>query len=347
MKNILLGCLLCASIFLAGEFFLRHHGIQLPLETTIHYRPEISATGHLLNPNKGIIRSSSQFHIQYHFYPPHLRDTPVNHDAISILVLGDSFTFGWLLPSQKTFIYELQTKVDHAFGKNKYQFLNAATPGWGTTDQLAYLKDYGSELSPQFVLVFLNIEDIGRSIWQDIYKLPDSDSLPLINNARPMKTLLRSVFYNGWIYEHSVLLQFSHDFLHKEYLKYMNVSRTNELIFRDVFVTNYGEGLFRQMNEWCKEHHATLLVVTTGFNAFYPNGLHDPTRTFLTKAPSFFNKEGIRYYDIAPLLKKTRQKENDLIGEDEHPNPLGAHIIAESSWPWLKQQIAASPEHPA
>ena len=112
------------------------------------------------------------------------------------------------------------------------------------------------------------------------------------------------------------------------------------MVFQDEFAIRYGEALFHRINQWCKQHHATLLVLTTGFNAFYPGNLHDPTEVFLTQAKPFFLKEGIAYYDMAlPFKKATTGKTFQLPRNDHHPNELGAKMVAQTSWPWVRQRI--------
>jgi len=101
----------------------------------------------------------------------------------------------------------------------------------------------------------------------------------------------------------------------------------------------YGQALFHRINQWCKQHHVKLLVITTGFNAFYPNDIHDPTKVFLEQAKSFFSSENIAYNDSSQIFKQAVAGKNIQIPGDQHPNELGAKIIAQINWPWIKEQI--------
>lgn len=320
------------------------------IDTSMGNVPHVfSKRGYWLNPSSGVTQPLPYTNkIQYHYYPPHLRDTPVNPSADHILVLGDSFTFGWLLPWNHTFIYQLQKDLDRFFGKNKFQLLNAGVGGWGTADYLSYLEQYGTKTSPKYVIIFLNTDDIGRAIKRNIYTLANPRSMELTYNfQQPPKETLKEKLYGSWLFNHSVFIHFMHYCIHllllKNELKVRPFSHqfpeSSSLDFHNKFAIQYGEALFLQVNQWCVTHHAKLLVVTTGFNAFYPQDLHDPTKAFLTAAPAFFKKEHIPFYDSASTFKKLTAGKKFQIPGDQHPNKIGASAIAAASWPWIKNQI--------
>ena len=352
MKNIFL--LLSSIVFslCLGEAVLRYVLRWIPIDI-IGAPTFISERGYTLNPSSGEAMHQFEKRIaKYHYYPPHLRDTKVDPNAQHILVLGDSFTFGWLLPWNHTFVYHLQVSTDKAFPSQKYQFLDAGTGGWGTADYLSYLEEYGAKVSPKFVIVFLNTDDIGRAIKKNIYTLANPNSLQLENNFHPVpREGIKKIVYNTWIFKHSVLIHFIRylisTLIHIHSKKLPDTSQTNghliptsqNLIFHNQFSARLGEALFLRINQWCLQHHAKLLVVTTGFDAFYPADLHDPTKAFLTIAPAFFQKENIAFYDTAKPFKKLIAGKIFQIPGDQHPNSVGAQAIANASWPWIKKQL--------
>lgn len=314
-------------------------------------RTEFSSRGYLLNPSSGTgWQKIGKTTIPCHYYWPHLRDTPLSRQGKNILVLGDSFTFGWMLPWEKTYISQLQVHSDYQFGKNQYHFLNAAVGGWGGADFLAYLEEYGAKIAPQYVLIFLNTDDIGRAIKRNLYVLPP-DSTQLTQNFHPLSmTALRKMLFNNWLYEHSVLLQFIRNNLSLAHLRQEKSIKENQaniytipissdMDFQDEYAVRYGEALFLAINDWCKKHDAKLLIVTTGFNAFYPDKVRDPTKTFISQARHFFAKHNIDFYDMAPDFKKSVAGQRFQIPIDKHPNELGARVIAYLSWQWLKEKI--------
>jgi hypothetical protein len=352
MKNFLLLCFSIALSLFISEAILRYVGYWTPI--SICRAAELSSRGYLLNPVQGEDYPQPTLQsVKYYYYPHHLRGTPLNLYAKKILTLGDSFTFGWLLPQEKTYIYDLQKKADVLFGKGSYQFLNAATGGWGTADYLAFLEEHGEEISPEFVLIFLNTDDIGRSLKKTIYQLKDNHSLVLKENFHALS------FQNNYvklfhtcscsIIKHSELVFFIYEKLqnifsissrqNNTFKAQYDIPASADLTFDNRTAQRYGEALFQRINQWCQQHHAKLIVVTTGFNAFYPASMHDPTKVFLDVAGAFFEKENIPYYDIAPLYKKAVLGTVFQIPHDHHPNMFGGKMIAEISWPWIKKQI--------
>src|SRR3990167_2058475 len=307
MRNYLLLFFSIIISLFSVEIFIR--SINIPFLLELHDRDTtkfITEFGYF-NPNSGINQPNPKKSLQYHFYPPHLRDTQINKKAKHILVLGDSFTFGLHLPWESTYVYQLQLNIDNYFGKNKYQLLNAATPGWGTIHYLTYLEHYGEETSPKFVLIFLNSDDIGRSINQSIVQV-NTANRPVANqkidSIHQLLLSFKKNLFRSWLFNHLELIQF----LYFECLSLFNSYRGDpallppmqpDLDFRNDIVVGYAETLFLRINEWCNLHHAKLLIITTGFNALYPDNINDPTKSFLSKADKFFSKNNIIYYDIA------------------------------------------------
>ena len=330
----------------------------------------LSQRGYTLNKDYGSsIHEFGPNKATYHFYPYHLRDTIIHKQSKPILILGDSFTFGWLLPWAKTYVYQLQQYADRDLSKSPIQFLNAATAGWGTADQLAYLEEFGKSLSPKYVLIFINTDDIGRSIKRENYKLMDQRSLKLIDNFHPsaytrvLKAILATPVFN-WMIEHLLIVQFvrlnlpTFFVIDKGTINANNLQpqQTNpaavhdhifipmspELTYKDNFSVKYAEALFLRINQWCKKNNAKLLVVTTGYNEYYPADNRDPTKLFFAQSHAFFKREHIPYYDIARKFKQATAGKPIQTENDGHPNAFAAQVIAQISWPWIKQQIETS-----
>ena len=92
--------------------------------------------GLMLNKNTG---QSTQMHgtrkAQYLFEDFGVRSSfkPTDHPKKKVLVLGDSFTFGWLLNIEDTYVEQL------AKANQNLLFLNAAAGGWGVSDYTAHM----------------------------------------------------------------------------------------------------------------------------------------------------------------------------------------------------------------
>ena len=73
-----------------------------------------------------------------------------------ILILGDSFTFGYRLKDKDTYVSKLQNLFP------KYYFINSSSPNWGLSDYVRYIENYCQTFDTKKVIIFINTDDIGR-----------------------------------------------------------------------------------------------------------------------------------------------------------------------------------------
>jgi lysophospholipase L1-like esterase len=129
---------------------------------------------------------------------------------VRILALGDSFTFGFGLPEKDTYVARLQDKLDATFGIDRTALLNGAISGAGTADELAFLEDFGDQIAPAAVFVFVSIDDFNRAQRSPLYRLRDSKTLDLdaanAPTSRLKKIIVPSEIYN-FLIQHSHLAQ--------------------------------------------------------------------------------------------------------------------------------------------
>ena len=87
-----------------------------------------------------------------------LNITPIDSQINSqkILILGDSFSFGYLLNDKDTYVHKLNEHYKHKI------FYNASAAGWGTLDYTSYFERYCSSIRPDITAIMLNSDDIGR-----------------------------------------------------------------------------------------------------------------------------------------------------------------------------------------
>ena len=83
-----------------------------------------------------------------------------------ILVLGDSFAFGWGVEYDDSFGAHLARALHSASGK--VEVLNAGVPGWSADDQLIFLERRGPELAPDLVLLAESENDPDDLRWKDL-----------------------------------------------------------------------------------------------------------------------------------------------------------------------------------
>lgn len=316
----------------------------------------LTRTGLVINKSQGVTRHQFGDRVHhYRFYEPGLRGTPIPQSGVKILVLGDSYTFGWLLDHDDTYVAQLQRKADQAFGQGTFVFLNAGGPGWGTAAELAYLEDFGPQIAPDIVLVFLNSGDIGRSIQHRIYS-PVPDRLgELRRNKIPHSGLKRAVNaipgYH-WSLEHSHLVQLARHSVSKRNLE-GHPPQARPLIegpgvsdpgFSKGVARVFGRVLFNRMNEWCNQNGASLWVTTTGWFDAVSQPSNTPTLAFMEDVDEFFQQLGVPFVDLAPAVFAQKESAPDdfIIAGEGHPSERGAELIADSAFDhFLASELAA------
>ena len=313
--------------------------------------------GLLVNKSSGSSRHQDGKHIViYNFYEPHLRDTPLNESSIKILVVGDSFTFGYLLDKKDTFVYHLQEYADKEFGREKFCFLNAGTGGWGTADYVAFIEDFGEIIKPRIVLVIINRSDMERSMERKLFTLTSKTKLDLRRNilkSSYLKKLTNSIPGYQWLLEHSHLVQLLRNryvyLMQNEKGINMQTKITNgssrdqlDLSRRDTIIL--GQALFTRLKKWCDTHKVNLYITTTGwFPLEDANNTTDPTRLFMSTAQQFFTSINVPFYDISPTIIEVKKKtQNKYILPDGHPNEEGNRLIAEKIWQYFFKQLGST-----
>ncbi len=147
-KTVLLSVSIALSLLLAELIVY----VIMPQNLSGSWR-EQTENGLIVNKSTGTARHQyGERVVHYEFSEPHLR-APVPNGKIKILVLGDSYTFGWLLESEKTYVNLAQSQLDRKFGKGVFTLLNAAAAGGqGTT--LPLLRTSARRSTPTLSLSF-------------------------------------------------------------------------------------------------------------------------------------------------------------------------------------------------
>lgn len=122
-----------------------------------------SHVGYVLSPGfRGTI-SRSEFRVPFTTNRAGLRgvDPGSSHaSTYRILLLGDSMIWGFGVEDDQTVSARLQDLLRARYSKPTVEVLNAGVPGYGTADELAFLKARGAELEPDLVVVqFFPVND--------------------------------------------------------------------------------------------------------------------------------------------------------------------------------------------
>ena len=95
-------------------------------------------------------------------------------EATRVIVLGDSFTFGEGVRFEHTFTSLMGTLLGDQLGF-PVELLNFGVSGWGTADEINYLKQAGVEFEPDLVVVAYVLNDAdyagGLDLWDNFRNL--------------------------------------------------------------------------------------------------------------------------------------------------------------------------------
>lgn len=144
--------------FILAEILVRVFLPQDKMVTWIEMHPR----GFMMNqPDIEALHEFDERELQYHFDEHGLRGKEtVKQNAVNILLLGDSFTFGLLLNQEDTYASILQKELNRQFPSGNFQVLNGGVGGAGLADWPAWLNHKGSEISPDIIILFLNFMDV-------------------------------------------------------------------------------------------------------------------------------------------------------------------------------------------
>ncbi len=145
-----------------------------------------------------------------------------------ILLLGDSFAFGWGVEYEETFGARLEQTL--RTGAGPLEVWNTGVPGWSADDQLILLSQRGQELAPHLVLLAETENDPDDLRWKELQL--DEDLLPtrarsthrMVDHRGRLRTVdgVPGLAFpgEGWLRGHSYLWNALRFRLTKLYLRY-------------------------------------------------------------------------------------------------------------------------------
>lgn len=295
--------------------------------------------------------------IEYKFGKYNERQTTEYTKKDKVLILGDSFTFGWLVKDKNTYVHHLQKHFLN------YYFINSSVPGWGTASQVRYVENYCQSIKPKKIIIMINTDDIGRAWWSKLYKFKIIDlTNPKNNYLTPINR--EQLNYNSKFYKipfYKFLIKNSHLFVltRNAYEKIKNKEknfkrikinkeifqipddRTNLILDKTSEANMLGKMLFLKLKKISNLCGAELIVIYSGWYDFINNQEtykeSYSTGMFIKNANKFFNDNNIKYYDFTSQMKDVHSKfYNYIIPYDYHPNEEGHKIISNNIIKYVK-----------
>ena len=233
-----------------------------------------------------------------------------------ILVLGDSFAWGFGVEEEERFSEIIEGEIDNL------EIINSAIAGYSSDQQLLYFTREGYKYHPDLVMMLFYENDfLGNSVdniyW---YNKPNfvikEDSLVLRNVPVPEQSIYQKLrkFLSGKSYFISFILK---------RISVINVkSFSNEKMDTDNSLV-LTEKIITQLNQLCIAGNSRLLLVSIPMDG--------EKGKFLSQTAS---KYSIEYLNLTPYF----EKENGFIIEDDgHWNQKGHSIAADAISEWIIQ----------
>lgn len=251
-----------------------------------------------------------------------------NMDANSrVLVLGDSFTFGWLLKQSDTFISKLSEELV------EYEFINVAAGGWGLSDYLAYTETYCSSIAPEFVFVVFTGTEFSRALESPLYQVNNEGVLVKGTiSVNLLKRLVNSVPGYNWLIEHSHVVTLLRLYFSGNLVEAASVSEF--AVHKENVNTDYSanvrffERIVSRLVRQIDACGAQPIFVYLGWNP--PKNLSLEVLLYIEAVRESLLSDGsvLHSLESTNALKKVHENPTKFVIPDEgHPNEDGADVI--------------------
>lgn len=188
MRKVLTNILLLASSLFIS-LILIEFGIRIFAPQPRYYAPQHlfvadDLLGYRLSPNFDGFYSTPEKKVKFRTNSKGLRERErLSINGIHILCLGDSFVMGVGVESEEIFLCLLEKYLNSDLEENRFVVINAGVQGYGTDQELSFLKKFGWDYKPDLVLLAFYPNDITENLIPNStvkngYIIPGKKSLP-------------------------------------------------------------------------------------------------------------------------------------------------------------------------
>ncbi len=332
LKNTILSIVVVGVLLTAIELALRLSGASgiaskqlldfVPRRTNPPYRQN-EALGWDLLPNwegevKGVRVTTNSFGMRDDEFPLVKPD-----GAIRLLAVGDSFTFGFGVEQDNSYVEILEDLLNTTHPDMRSSVLNGGVGGYNTEQEKIWLGERGMSFEPDIVLVGFVLNDV---MFRGIY-LPE-------NQPRLVQLLSRTAIYN--VLNRAIL---SHRARPDAY------ERAKDITARLLEDSDKTDELWQE----CFHHIEGMKEITSAagiplvFVLFpWPNQLtEDPgVRTPQDRLIQYLNSQGIGHIDLIPAMREA--KDGLYVEGDTHPSARGHEIAAREILAYLDARFLSN-----
>lgn len=316
--NIIVCCIVLEVFVRVFEYY--SHSTKLKNFTHTFFEIENSFIERSLKPycREGVQVQIQGTNIVWHFILNSygLRGNEISYNkapnVIRILVLGDSYTFGWAVEQHEPYPIILQELLNSRLN-TQYEVINAGIPGCNTFNEYHYLITEGHKFNPDIIILGFVMNDAEYSL-----ETPQNPKITYKDNFLWWPEFVKfrlNVLYFNW---------------------------TGSYWFKDCYRlhnTNYldayekgnkkGDGVrlhLRKIRDFALDNNITFYVVilpdvSKPFYDYQDAPIHEIIKKWCSL-------EGIPVLDLFPLFKNTNNVDY-MMAPDDHPNGKAHRIFAQ------------------
>jgi hypothetical protein len=326
--------LLLASV--GGELLLRFLRPQI---FDIHppgMYTEDPVLGYTLTPNFTGTIQRSEFTVPVRVGKGGLRSWeggPKAADTFRILVLGDSQAFGFGVGDDQTFAAQLERLLAERHPGVSIEVINGGIPGYGTADQVAFLRARGAEIDPDLiVLQFLSVNDLKENRYPATTWAKIENGMLTAKQVDTSPEELVDVIWrwHRYLKLHSHLLRLLSDSVGYLTIR-LGWSGSQDSLWGEDFTDEdaaLGRSLLVEVAELGRELGAdTLFLYTTG-QAQVLDGTVDGLRS-LEVVEAAAEASGATCIDVGTAMSRRSDRLDLYYRKDGHWTPQGHRAVAE------------------
>jgi len=301
------------------------------INDTIFQKTYNQTLPYILNPNTTKVHQEIPYSTNSYGFRD--REYTIEKNTPRIIFLGDSFTFGYGLSSEQTFVKILENLLTNNYTNNNWEVMNFGISGYNTKWEVGLLEENGLKFSPDIVILMYYIND------------PDDDveNVSLGNNGMKI-TLKISNYFEGKLFNQTEKSEVE-EFLIQQGIFNKFKSLKNTVCGYDYhcqihYIPIFWNGVkdsFEKLDLLSKKYNFTVIV------AILPNLNYLPMENYQFKEIHSLVSEEVKKHnfyvlDFLPILSKYPVKKLKLSDLDAHTSYYANQIIAITLKNYLQEE---------
>jgi lysophospholipase L1-like esterase len=248
--------------------------------------------------------------------------------SIRILGLGDSFTFGWGVKLEESYLKQLERRLTQETGR-KAEAINAGVPGYGLNHYYIYLKHTGLKYQPDVIVINYFVDDLPMFLKEELepYEEDFPDRLQYKGGL-----MHRSRFYN-FITSAAAIIRVRNHATAVDHMRIMEVRRAAWARYDHPLINKESNEKIALLEEYLKRFksladsvHARLIIMFTPdiSHLYHPEYQH--INAVLKRLTAQYN---IPFVDMTPVFESSNDLSTYyLFPKDAHTNVRGHQAMA-------------------